>query len=179
MYFTKRKVFVLTSSEEEGGPSKTVEKGFSRNQLHKKRHSDGVSFLLASLARFERAAFRLGGERSILLSYRDIANIFYFFGGVLSTGYYFSGRSINIFMVRKISPHLLHFHSVSLFFAFLWRCSRNSCPHFGQGTFSFVQSFFKKATSSSRVLKYIFFSFTKSAFRSAQLPEDLRLHSGA
>ncbi len=28
-------------------------------------------FLLASPARFERAAFRLGGERSILLSYGD------------------------------------------------------------------------------------------------------------
>lgn len=28
--------------------------------------------LLASLARFELTAFRLGGERSILLSYRDI-----------------------------------------------------------------------------------------------------------
>ena len=30
-----------------------------------------VVFLLASPARFERAAFRLGGERSILLSYGD------------------------------------------------------------------------------------------------------------
>ena len=28
-------------------------------------------FVLASPARFERAAFRLGGERSILLSYGD------------------------------------------------------------------------------------------------------------
>ena len=30
---------------------------------------------LASLARFELTAFRLGGERSILLSYRDIYSI--------------------------------------------------------------------------------------------------------
>ena len=33
---------------------------------------------MASPARFERAAFRLGGERSILLSYRDIYTIFTF-----------------------------------------------------------------------------------------------------
>ena len=30
---------------------------------------------LASLGRFELPAFRLGGERSILLSYKDIENI--------------------------------------------------------------------------------------------------------
>ena len=31
-----------------------------------------MSFDVARLARFERAAFRLGGERSILLSYRRV-----------------------------------------------------------------------------------------------------------
>lgn len=34
----------------------------------------GNSVVLASPARFERAAFRLGGERSILLSYGEIYN---------------------------------------------------------------------------------------------------------
>ena len=33
------------------------------------------AFNLASLAGFEPTAFRLGGERSILLSYRDIYSI--------------------------------------------------------------------------------------------------------
>ena len=35
----------------------------------------GVASFLASPARFERAAFRLGGERSILLSYGDKCEI--------------------------------------------------------------------------------------------------------
>ena len=46
-------------------PKSLIYKGFGRCTL-------------ASLARFERAAFRLGGERSILLSYRDIYTIFTF-----------------------------------------------------------------------------------------------------
>ena len=46
-------------------PKSLIYKGFGRCAL-------------ASLARFERAAFRLGGERSILLSYRDIYTIFTF-----------------------------------------------------------------------------------------------------
>ena len=37
-------------------------------------------YMLASLARLERAAFRLGGERSIQLSYRDVSNIYSIFG---------------------------------------------------------------------------------------------------
>ena len=37
-------------------------------------------YMLASLARLERAAFRLGGERSIQLSYRDVSNIYSILG---------------------------------------------------------------------------------------------------
>ena len=36
------------------------------------------ALVLARLARFERAAFRLGGERSILLSYRRMYEIVVF-----------------------------------------------------------------------------------------------------
>ena len=64
--------------------SKAVSKGlifrmFRQSEKIRKAENPDKSwfsaFNLASLARFERAAFRLGGERSILLSYRDIKKI--------------------------------------------------------------------------------------------------------
>ena len=50
---------------------------FNRALLRAKAHKNAAKLLhfaafLASPARFERTAFRLGGERSILLSYGDI-----------------------------------------------------------------------------------------------------------
>lgn len=44
---------------------------------------------MASPARFERAAFRLGGERSILLSYGDTSSIIEFLEGIVNL---FRGR---------------------------------------------------------------------------------------
>lgn len=49
---------------------------FNRALLRAKAHKNAAKLLhvaafLASPARFERTAFRLGGERSILLSYGD------------------------------------------------------------------------------------------------------------
>lgn len=45
---------------------------YSRIFCCKNRRKPAVRGGMASPARFERAAFRLGGERSILLSYRDL-----------------------------------------------------------------------------------------------------------
>lgn len=95
-------------------------------------------------------------------------------------GLYFSGRSISILMVRKISPQWGHFHSVLLFFAFLCRNSRNSYPHLGQGVGSLFQSLLRKITSSSLVFIYKSEpSFKESSFRQAPLPEDFRPHNEA
>jgi hypothetical protein len=47
---------------------KKLKKKICRN----KRNSRRMTAVLASPARFERATFRLGGGRSILLSYGDI-----------------------------------------------------------------------------------------------------------
>ena len=51
----------------------------------RKRPAIACLFLLASPARFERAAFRLGGECSILLSYGDkVQAVLYLICAVLS-----------------------------------------------------------------------------------------------
>ena len=53
-------------------------------------------YMLASPARLERAAFRLGGERSIQLSYGDVSNIYSIFGssGTRTSCRLGGGRSI-------------------------------------------------------------------------------------
>ncbi len=69
--------------------------------------------------------------------------------------FYSFGKALSMPIVLKISPQEGHFHSQSLFLAFLCRCSRIAPEHFGQMTGSLSHSFFMKATSSSRVLKYM------------------------
>ena len=50
------------------GPGRTS----ARTQKKTPRSANGCGGSVASLGRFELPAFRLGGERSILLSYRDV-----------------------------------------------------------------------------------------------------------
>ena len=52
-----------------GGPGEVKQKTLQTTKNGLQR------YFLASLGRFELPAFRLGGERSILLSYRDIYEI--------------------------------------------------------------------------------------------------------
>ena len=66
-----------------------------------------------------------------------------------------NGSSFNIFMVRYTSPQAGHFHSQSLFLAFLCSCSSVAMPHTGQVTGFLHHKSFRSLTSSSRFLIYI------------------------
>ena len=61
---------------------------------------------LASLGRFELPAFRLGGERSILLSYRDVYQIYAIFPlkRIRTTYRLGGGRSIQLSYADVHSP---------------------------------------------------------------------------
>ena len=120
-------------------------------------------FVLASLARFERAAFRLGGERSILLSYRDITwYILLFCGGF-----------VNRLFLRKFHKHIYGAENFAAgrafpfgvaFLCFFMEMFQKFVAANGAGNFFFCPEFFKEENFLFAGFKIHFFSFYKIGF---------------
>ena len=92
---------------------------------------------LARPARFERAAFRLGGERSILLSYRDITwYILLFYSGFVNQRLFF----------RKIHKHIYGSENFAAFGTF----------PFGVAFLRFFVKMFQKFVAANRAGNFFF-----------------------